>query len=135
VAGRPPAGRELSLYRQVGSPEVMAAQLGHLSAVAAMHTVTVQVLPAVAHCANASEFIVTDDAAYAEHVAGAYVFTDTETVSALAVRFDTLRGECYKVSESSALLERMARTWTAGVSPLTQTVTAGPAWKRPPTAA
>jgi transcriptional regulator with XRE-family HTH domain len=118
---------ELSLYRQVGSPDVMAAQLAHLSAVAAMHTVTVQVLPAVAHCANASEFIVTDDAAYAEHVVGGYVFTDAETVSALAVRFDTLRGECYKVSESSALLERMARSWTAGVSPLTQTVTAGPA--------
>jgi hypothetical protein len=92
-----------------------------------MHTVTVQILPAVAHCANASEFIVTDEAAYAEHVAGGYVFTDAETVSALAVRFDTLRGECYKVSESSALLERMARSWTAGVSPLTQTVTAGPA--------
>ena len=92
-----------------------------------MPTVTVQVLPAVAHCANASEFIVTDDAAYAEHVAGGYVFTDEETVSALAVRFDTLRGECCKVSQSAALLERMARSWTAGVSPLTQTATAGPA--------
>jgi hypothetical protein len=118
---------ELCLYREVGSPEVMARQLEHLSAVAAMPTVTVQVLPAVAHCANASEFMVTDDAAYAEHVAGGYVFTDEETVSALAVRFDTLRGECYKVSQSAALLERMAGIWTAGVSPLTQTATAGPA--------
>jgi len=118
---------ELSLYREVGSPEVMARQLEHLSAVAAMPTVTVQVHPAVAHCANASEFIIGDDAAYAEHVAGGYVFTDEETVSALALRFDTLRGECYKVSQSAALLERMARSWTAGVSPLTQTATAGPA--------
>jgi hypothetical protein len=118
---------ELCLYREVGSPEVMARQLEHLSAVAAMPTVTVQILPAVAHCANASEFMVSDDAAYAEHVAGGYVFTDEETVSALAVRFDTLRGECHKVSQSAALLERMAGIWTAGVSPLTQTATAGPA--------
>ena len=97
-----------------------------LSEAAAMPLVTLQVLPAVAHNANASGFIVADDAAaaYAEHVAGGYVFTDEQTVTSLALRFDSLRGECMKVSESAALLERMAEQWATGVSPLTQTATA-----------
>jgi len=115
---------ELSLYRCVGSPEIMAAQVRRLCEVAAMQTVTLQVLPAVAHCSNASEFILADGAAYAEHVAGGYVFTDEETVSGLAVRFDSLRGECCKVSESAALLERMCELWGTGVSPLTRMATA-----------
>ncbi len=119
---------ELSLYRCVGSASVMAAQVRRLSDVASMPTVTMQVLPAIAHNANASEFIIADDrGAYAEHVVGGYVFTDEQTVSALSLRFDTLRGECYRVSESAALLERMAEAWTTGASPLTQTATAGPA--------
>lgn len=117
---------ELSLYRCVGSAEVMAMQVRRLSDVASMPKVTMQVLPAIAHNANASGFIVADErAAYAEHVAGGYVFTDEQTVSALALRFDTLRGECYRVSESAALLERMAEAWATGASPLTQTATAG----------
>ncbi|MGH3246228.1 MAG: helix-turn-helix domain-containing protein [Trebonia sp.] len=116
---------ELALYRCVGSAEVMAAQVCRLCDVAAIPLVTLQVLPAVTHNANASGFIVADDAAaYAEHVAGGYVFTDEQTVASLAVRFDSLRGECMKVSESVALLERMAKQWATGVSPLTQTVMA-----------
>ncbi len=116
---------ELALYRCVGSAEVMAAQLRRLRNAAAMPLVTLQVLPAVAHNANASGFVVADDAtAYAEHVAGGYVFTDEQTVTSLAIRFDSLRGECMKVSESAALLERMAEQWATGVSPLTQTATA-----------
>jgi hypothetical protein len=118
---------ELSLYREVGSAEVMAVQARRLSDVAAMDTVTLQILPAAAHSGNASEFIIADGAAYAEHVAGGYVFTDVETVSALAVMFDSLRGECYKVSESAALLERMCELWATGVSPLTRVATADPA--------
>ena len=117
---------ELALYRCVGSAEVMADQLRRLRDTAALPLVTLQVLPAVAHNANASGFIVADDAtAYAEHVAGGYVFTDEQTVTSLAIRFDSLRGECMKVSESAALLERMAEQWATGTSPLTQTPTAG----------
>ena len=133
VMGRdsPPSARfiidELSLYREVGSPEVMAAQLRRLLDVAAMPKVTVQVLPAVAHPVNASGFLMADDAVWIEHAAGGFVYTDEETVSALAVRFDTLRGECYRVSESVALLERLEGIWKAGASPLTRTPTAGTA--------
>ena len=119
---------ELALYRRVGNAEVMAAQLRRLLEASAMPLVTLQVLPAVTHNANASGFILADDAAaYAEHVAGGYVFTDEQTVASLAFRFDSLRGECMKVSESASLLERMADQWATGVSPLTQTVMAAPA--------
>jgi hypothetical protein len=99
----------------------------HLVDIAASPRVTMQVLPAVAHPANASEFIVTDDAAYAEHVVGGFAYTDAETITALAARFDTLRGECYRVSESVALIERMHERWATGANPLTQTPTAAPA--------
>jgi transcriptional regulator with XRE-family HTH domain len=121
----PPEARfvvdELSLYREVGSPEIMAAQLRRLREVAAMRTVTVQVLPAVAHCANASAFIVADGAAYVEHVIAGYVFTDDETVAGLAVRFDTLRGECYRVSSTPPLLERLEEAWATGASRVIRT--------------
>lgn len=118
---------QLALYRLVGSPEIMAAQTRHLTTVAAMPTVTLQVLPAVAHPANASELIVTDTAAYAEHVAGSYVFTEEETVSRLARLFHTLLSESYRASESAALIEEVGQIWTAGASPATQTPTADPA--------
>jgi transcriptional regulator with XRE-family HTH domain len=116
---------ELALYRRIGTAEVMTAQMCALREAAALPLVTLQVLPAVAHNANASGFIMADDAAaYAEHVVGGYVFTDEQTVTSLSIRFDSLRGECYKVSESAALLERMAEQWATGVNPLTQTATA-----------
>jgi transcriptional regulator with XRE-family HTH domain len=118
---------ELALYRLVGSTEIMAAQMHRLLTVAALPRVTLTVMPAVAHPANASELIIADKVAYAEHMAGGFTYTDEETVSALAARFDNLRGECYRVSESAELIERLGETWTAGVSPLTRTVTVAPA--------
>jgi hypothetical protein len=117
---------EFALYRQVGSADVMAEQMHQLAAVAAMPSVTVQVLPAVTHAANASGFVVADDrVAYAEHVAGGYVFSDGETVSSLLHVFDSLRCECLKVSESTALIERLGEQWASGASPRIQTPTAG----------
>ena len=92
----------------------MAAQLRHLLEVAAMPTVTIQVLPAIAHPVNASGFLMADDAVWVEHAAGGFVYTEKEIVSGLALRFDTLRGECYRVSESVALLERLEGIWKAG---------------------
>jgi transcriptional regulator with XRE-family HTH domain len=119
---------EMSLYRRVGPPEAMATQLGHLAEVAGLPLVTVTVMPAVAHPANASEFIIADNrATYAEHITGSYVFTDDQTVSALAARFDTLRGECYRVSESMALIREMQELWSTGVNPLTRVATAAAA--------
>jgi transcriptional regulator with XRE-family HTH domain len=119
---------ELSLYRCVGSPQTMAEQMSRLIEVAAEPLVTVTVMPAVTHPANASAFIIAgDSAAYAEHMAGGFTYSEDETVSALAVRFDMLRGECYRVSESLALIREMRELWKAGVSPLTRAATGGTA--------
>lgn len=118
---------ELALYRQVGVPGTMAAQLRRLLEIAARPTVTLQVMPAVAHPANGSGILLTDDAAWCEHAAAGYVFADQETLRSLALRFDTLRAESYRASESAALIERLAGIWATGVSPLTQTRPAGTA--------
>lgn len=117
---------QLSLYRLVGSPEVMADQMRHLATIAALPNVTLQVLPAVAHPANASEFIVTDDATYAEHVVGGYVFTDDQTVSYLNRLFSTILSECYRASESLAMIAEVGEIWT-GESPPTRKATEAPA--------
>jgi transcriptional regulator with XRE-family HTH domain len=114
---------ELSLYRLVGSPAIMTAQVRQLIAMATMPDITIQVLPAVAHPANASGFVIADDATWCEHVASGFVYSD-QTVARLQRLFDTLRSESYRASETAALLERMARSWATGASPLTQTPTA-----------
>jgi Domain of unknown function (DUF5753)/Helix-turn-helix len=118
---------EIALGRLVGSAETMTAQMRRLAAVAAMPDVTMQVIPAVAHPANASGFLVADDSAWCEHVAGGYVFTGGETVSSLLRLFDSLRSESYRASESAAMIEKAGELWSAGVSPLTRTATAGTA--------
>jgi lambda repressor-like predicted transcriptional regulator len=118
----------MALYRLVGSPEVMAAQMDRLLEIAALPRTTVTVMPPVAHPANASEFIIADGrAAYAEHMISGFTYTEDMSVSALTVRFDRLRGECLRVSESLTLIREMRETWTAGVSPLIRAATAGPA--------
>ena len=58
---------ELALYRQVGTPAVMAGQMRRLAEIAAMPLVTLTVMPAIAHAANASGFVLADDAAWCEH--------------------------------------------------------------------
>jgi hypothetical protein len=98
-------------------------KMGHLAAVAAMPNVTLQILPSVAHPANASELIVTDSAAYAEHVVGGYVFTEEETVTRLARLFHTILCESYRASESAAMIQEVGQIWT-GASPAPQTPTA-----------
>jgi Domain of unknown function (DUF397) len=55
------------------------------------------------------ELLRVDLAGDAEHMAGGFTYTDDETVSAPAMRFDSLRGECHRVSESAVLIERRGR--------------------------
>ena len=105
----------------------MAAQLPHLLVAAAMPKVTIQVLPAIAHPVNSSGFLMADDAVWVEHAAGGFVYTDHELVSGMTLRFDSLRAESYRASESLALIERLEGIWKAGESPLTRTATAGTA--------
>ena len=118
---------EMALYRLIGSPAVMAAQMGHLLAVAGRPQVTLTVMPAIAHAANASGFVLADDAAWCEHLAAGGVYTDQQIVSALAARFDSLRAESYRASESAAMIAKAGELWTAGANPATQMATAASA--------
>lgn len=115
-----------ALYRCVGSPEIMAEQMQHLASIAAMPNVMLQVLPAVACPATQGGFLLTDDAAFAETVVGGYVYVAEETVTSLARLFDTLRAECYRASESAAIIRKAGETWT-GESPRTAAATAATA--------
>jgi transcriptional regulator with XRE-family HTH domain len=112
-----------ALYRQVGTAEVMAAQLCRLREVAAMPNVLMQVMPEVAHASVASGYLIADDAVWCENVITGGTYTDPETVTATARRFDTLRAECYRASESLALIERLESQWTTGVRRPTRLVT------------
>jgi transcriptional regulator with XRE-family HTH domain len=123
---------QMALFREIGSPEVMAAQCAHLLAVAQGPNVTMTVMPAVTHSANASGFILADNpgqagSAWCEHLAGGYVYTEQETVNDLSVRFDRLRAESHRESDSLNMIERLGKQWAAGVNPLTATATAASA--------
>jgi transcriptional regulator with XRE-family HTH domain len=125
---------ELSLYRRVGSPEIMAAQMRHVLDVARLPHVVLQVLPAVEHPAGASGFVVADNSAYAEHMFGGFVYTESETVTSALRMFGTITSESDKASVSLRKIERMAEIWN-GVSQATQMPTAGTASKSATTAA
>ena len=131
VLGRPSPPRlallvdEAALYRLVGSPRIMAEQLRYLVEVADRPNVTLQVMPEVAHASVPSEYLIADDAVWAESVVTGGVYVTPDTLTATANRFDSLRGECYRVSESAALLERQAETWeSTGASRRTRRVAA-----------
>jgi hypothetical protein len=119
---------EVALFRYVGSPEIMAEQCDHLAAIARLPHVTLQIIPAVAHPANSSGFIIADDAVWCDSLLGAGVYTG-DAVSLISVIFDALRAECYRASESPARLERMAEIWRTGASQPTATPTAASASK------
>jgi hypothetical protein len=121
---------ELALYREVVSPEVMAAQCRHLVEVAAMPNVTLQVLPAIGHGAEASGFLVATDAAYAEHVLTGGVYAG-HSFDNLARMFDSLRAEAWRASDSAAYIGDLETAWATGESPLTQIRTAVTASKLP----
>jgi transcriptional regulator with XRE-family HTH domain len=108
---------EAALYRLVGTPKVMAVQLHHLLDMADRPNVTLQVMPEVAHASVASEYLIADDAVWAESVIAGGVHVTPEILTAVEARFDSLRGECMKVSESLALIERLEKAWSGGSRP------------------
>ena len=114
---------QLALYRLVGSPQVMTAQLQHLVTVAGRPRVTIQVVPAVAVPSVAHGITLTDRAAYSETSVNGNVWTDEETRSSLGRVFDTLRSEAWRASESLALINEASELWTGG-NLLTATATA-----------
>ena len=117
---------EAVLHRCVGSPDVMAGQLRHLGGVARLPNVTIQVVPSIAHAGLLGGFAVAGRAAYVETAVAGQVFEDAEIIAGLLTRFDTLRNEAFRGSESLAVIERMCEEWTAsGARAATQVTTAG----------
>lgn len=110
---------EMALYRLTGSPELMTEQLDHLLGIAGLPDVTVHVVPGVMHAVTVSELIVTDGAAYCEHIAGGFVYTDAETVTSLGRMITNIQADSYRASESVQLIERVRDIWSRGVNPLT----------------
>jgi transcriptional regulator with XRE-family HTH domain len=119
---------ETALRRCVGSPEVMASQMTQLAAIARLPNVTIQIVPAVAHAGLVGGFALTESAAYVETAVAGQVFEDAEIFASLLTRFDTLRNEALRASESMALIERMGEEWkTSGARAATQPTTEEPA--------
>jgi len=117
---------EAALRRCVGSPEIMAGQLAHLAGVARLPAVTIQVVPSIAHAGLLGGFAVAGRAAYVETAVAGQVFEDADIIAGLLTRFDTLRNEAFRGSESLALIERMCEEWTAsGARAATRVTTAG----------
>jgi hypothetical protein len=118
---------EAALHRCVGSPAVMAAQMAHLVAVARLPSVTIQVVPNIEHAGLLGGFSLTERAAYVETAVAGQVFEDTEIIAGLLTRFDTLRNEALRASESRAFIERTCEEWKAtGARAATQGTTAEP---------
>jgi DNA-binding XRE family transcriptional regulator len=116
---------ETALRRRVGSAEAMATQVTHLVGMARLPSVTVQVVPSIAHAGLLGGFALTERAAYVETAVAGQVFEDPEIMANLLIRFDTLRNEAFRGSESLALIERMCEEWKAtGARAATQAPTA-----------
>ncbi len=125
---------EAALRRRTGSPLIMAGQLERLLTVAALPNVTVQVVPNVAHAELTGGFALAESvkgpAAYLETALSGQVFEDAQVVLELSTRFDALRTEALRGTESLRLIEKVASEWrqqTAGASPATQALTAASA--------
>jgi hypothetical protein len=119
---------EAALRRHVGSPEIMATQMAHLVAVARLPHITIQVVPAIAHAGLLGGFSLTEQAAYVETAVAGQVFEDPEIIASLLTRFDTLRSEALRASESLTFIERMCEEWKAtGARAATRETTAEPA--------
>jgi hypothetical protein len=73
-------------------------------------------------------FALTESAAYVETAVAGQVFEDAEIIAGLLTRFDTLRSEALRASESLAFIERVCEEWKAtGARAATQQTTAVPA--------
>ncbi len=84
------------------------AQLCHLLDTAQRPGVTIQVVPVCWHSGMSGGFILTDSAAYAEGVHPGQVYAGgDEMIGSLAARFDSIRTEAMRASESATLIREM----------------------------
>jgi hypothetical protein len=125
---------EAALRRCVGSALIMADQLDRLLALAELPNVTIQVVPNIEHAGLTGGFVIAEklkgSAAYIETALGGQVFEDDQSMRTLSTRFDALRTEAMRGTESLRLIEELANEWrrqATGASPATQVPTAASA--------
>jgi Domain of unknown function (DUF5753)/Helix-turn-helix domain len=125
---------EAALRRRVSGALIMADQLERLLTLAELPNVTVQVVPNVEHAGLTGGFSIAEgakgSAAYIETALGGQVFEDAPAVQTLSTRFDALRTEALRGTESLRLIEELASEWrrqATGASPATQAQTAASA--------
>ncbi len=100
-----------ALNREIGGPAVMRDQLMHLSVMARRPNITVQVIPNTgAHLGLLGAFTVADlgdspGIVNMEDIADGRVTEDAATVSMVALRFHTLRGDALSKGASRDLIE------------------------------
>jgi transcriptional regulator with XRE-family HTH domain len=105
------------LSRQVAPAEVMELQMRHIAAMATRPDVTIQVIPSApyAHAGLSGAFAVAETpetaVVYLNH-AGDSITTDSPAmVSSVCAKFDWLRTEAYRGSESLTVIEKAAERW------------------------
>jgi len=108
------------MRRPVGGRHVMAEQVHRLIEAAQRPTVRIEIVQAAtgAHDGLEGPFIIADlpnapSAAYREGARRGQVVRDPKQVAELMVCWDTLRSEALSRSDSLALLEEAAKTWTS----------------------
>ena len=104
------------LHRQVGSATTMQEQIAHLAAVARRPNITVQLIPREeAHVGLTGAFSMAETAdafvAHLEHIADGLMTDSPAIVAQASTRFDALKADAHRRSESLTLIEEMAEKW------------------------
>jgi transcriptional regulator with XRE-family HTH domain len=105
---------ESALHREIGGPKVMRDQLLHLAAMSRRPNITVQIIPNTgAHPGLLGAFTFADlggppAIVNIEDIADGRVTEDADTVSMVALRFHSLRGDALSKGASRDLMEGMA---------------------------
>jgi len=104
------------LHRHIGSATIMQDQMTHLAEMARRPNITVQVIPregahvgltgAVSMAETADAFV-----AHLEHIADGLMTDSPAIVAQASTRFDALKADAYRRSESLTLIEEMAEKW------------------------
>ena len=82
-------------------------------------------MPDTEHAGLLGGFAIAERAAYVETAVAGQVFEDGGIIAGLLTRFDTLRNEALRKSESLRLIERVCEEWKAsGARAATQATTA-----------
>lgn len=110
------------LHREIGGPQVMQDQLTHLAAMARRPNITIQLITCVgAHIGLSGAFVMAETpdetVLYMDQIADGTTTDSPATVSMVSTRFDVLRTEAYRGSESLMMIERAAEEWASRTAP------------------